>query len=212
MKQSLPSFDHVPFYAYLIRLNNLSVGSIQKISVSSDRQEVQTIREIGNSRGAEIKEFTWGGVNTTIDIERIELYSSSLMQALGYPLFYNLEDFNFTFDIQELVLKSTGDPYLKNITSIKRPNEDYARNSGDGPNGRRFLNNGAALDQAVVTRGTQLIEPDNQLVRNITYKDCIPTRWTKTVDRGTLHVIETMQVRCRTIKVISYAGSWNPEG
>lgn len=181
-RRSLPYFDHVPFYAYLIRLNNLSVGSIQKITVNSDRQEVQTIREVGNSRGAEIKEFTWGGVNTTIDIERIELYSSSLMQALGYSLFYSLEDFNFTFDIQELVMKSSGD---------------------SNPYRFGYLPLAPTLEEA---------QEGNSLVRNITYKDCIPTRWTKTVDRGTIQVIETMQVRCRTIKVVSYSGSWNPEG
>lgn len=208
-RQSLPYFDHVPFYAYLIRLNNLNVGSIQKISVNSDRQEVQTIREIGNSRGAEIKEFTWGGVNTTIDIERIELYSSSLMQALGYPLFYSLEDFNFTFDIQELVMKADGDPKIKEHMSIKSPREDYSREPGKGDSGRQPL---VGRSDVSVTRWSELEQASTSLVRNITYKDCIPVRWTKTVDRGTLHVIETMQVRCRKIKVISYAGSWNPEG
>lgn len=179
---SLPSFKSVPFYAYLIRLNNINVGSIQKITVNSDRQEVQRIREIGNSRGAEVKEFTWGGVNTTIDIERIELYSSSLMQALGYPLFYSLEDFNFTFDIQELILKA---------------NEDQ--------NPRRFgyLPLAPTLEE---------VQTGNSLIRNITYKDCIPTRWSKTVDRGTLQVVETMQVFCRKIKMVSYSGTWNPAG
>jgi len=184
---SLPYVKHVPFYAYLMRLNNISVGSIQKITINSDRQNVQTIREIGNSRGAEIKEFTWGGVDTTIDIERIELYSSSLMQALGYSLFYSLEDFNFTFDIQEFVYKADNDPgTVDAYVDLGQDELSHIRT----PSG----------------------EVNNSLIRSVTYKDCIPIKWAKTIDKGTIHVIETMQARCRKIKMMSYSGTWSPEG
>jgi len=185
-RTSLPYFKHIPFYAYLIRLNNLNVGSIQKITVTSDRQAVERIRELGNSRGAEVKEFVWGGVNITIDIERVELYAASLMQSLGYPGFYSLEDFNLTFDIQELVYKAN-----------KRPAMD-------------------AYDITYTSEGANVsipTAPTDSLVRSITYKDCLPTRWTKTVDKGSIQVVESMQVFCRKIKVTSFNyGGYNPEG
>jgi hypothetical protein len=185
----LPYFDHVPFYAYLIRINNNTVGSIQKVSINSERQEVQRIREIGNSRGAEIKEFVWGGVNTTLDLERIEMYSSSLMGVLGYKGFYSLEDFNFTFDIQELIYKAPQDrnpAFNGSPISINKLSEGFSSNISD-------------------------ISRSSSLLRNISYKDCIPTRWTKTIDRNTVQVIETMQVYCRKIKVTSYSANFNPE-
>jgi hypothetical protein len=47
--------------------------------------------------------------------------------------------------------------------------------------------------------------------RCITYKDCLPVKWSKTVDKSTIQLVENMQVVCRTIKVSSYSGVFNPE-
>jgi hypothetical protein len=38
---------------------------------------------------------------------------------------------------------------------------------------------------------------DATLLRTITYLNCVPTSYTKTIDRGTIHVMEEMTVECR---------------
>lgn len=97
---SAPNTTHSVFYSHSISINGLIIGSFEKMSVREARQGVERIREILFSRGAQVKEIVWGGVDITIDLSRVEMYQRAVFEAMGVNIF-TLEDLNQPLLIQE---------------------------------------------------------------------------------------------------------------
>jgi hypothetical protein len=102
----LPKTQHSVFYSYSIVINNVAVGSFEKFSVSFTRAH-ERIREILFGRGAQTKEMLWSTTDISIDIDHVELYTESMLQALGFQLF-TIEDLNQTVNVVE-VMRIPGD-------------------------------------------------------------------------------------------------------
>jgi len=96
----VPNTMHTVWYAHSIHVNGVEIGSFQRLSIKQSR-DTERIREILYSRGAEVKEIVWGGVNITLDITRVEMYNKQIFQAFGLE-FFSLEDFNQPVDITEM--------------------------------------------------------------------------------------------------------------
>ena len=91
---------HTVFYAHTLSLNGNTIGSFGKYSTSSSRTN-ERIREIKNSTGPEVVEIVWGGTEITVELSRVEIYSSNLFQAMGFQIF-TLEDLNQPINIIEM--------------------------------------------------------------------------------------------------------------
>ncbi len=79
---SVPETQASVFYAYTITINNEEVGTLEKFSSKSTRS-VERIREVLFSRGPETREIVWGGTDTSVDIDKVELYQKSLLELVG---------------------------------------------------------------------------------------------------------------------------------
>lgn len=97
---SVPNTAHSVFYAYSIHVNGYEIGSLERFGSSSSRT-VERIREILFSRGPEVKEIVWGGTDTSVNLSRVELYTSGMLEAFGQEI-YALEDFNTPVNITEI--------------------------------------------------------------------------------------------------------------
>lgn len=97
---SVPNTAHSVFYAYSIHVNGYEIGSLERFGSSSTRT-VERIREVLFSRGPEVKEIVWGGTDTTVNLSRVELYATSMLEAFGQEIFA-LEDFNTPVNITEI--------------------------------------------------------------------------------------------------------------
>jgi len=100
---SLPNTQHSVFYSYAITLpgREKAIGSFEKFSASFTRAH-ERIREVFFSRGAQTKEIVWSTTDIQVSIDHVELYTESVLQALGFPI-YTIEDLNTTLDIQEFM-------------------------------------------------------------------------------------------------------------
>jgi len=96
----VPNTQHTVFYAHSIHVNGIEIGSFQRMSIRQSRT-TERIRELLFSRGPEVKEIVWGGVDITIDVNRVELYNKAMLQAFGFEI-YSLEDFNQAVNITEM--------------------------------------------------------------------------------------------------------------
>lgn len=98
---SAPNTAHSVFYAHSIHVNGIEIGSFEKLSIREARQGVERIREILFSRGPEVKEIVWGGVDISLDLSRVEMYNRAVLEAFGFDIF-SLEDFNQVVNIMEM--------------------------------------------------------------------------------------------------------------
>ena len=98
---AVPETQASVFYAYTITIDNVEIGTLEKFSSKSTRT-VERIREVLFSRGPETREIVWGGTDTSVDVEKVELYKESLLEAVGRDI-HTLEDFTFTVDILEVM-------------------------------------------------------------------------------------------------------------
>lgn len=103
---SIPETQASVFYAYSISIKGKEIGTLEKFSSKSTRA-TESIREIMFSRGPEIFEIVWGGTDTTIDLERVELYQNSLLEVVGNEI-HTLEAFTFPVDITEIMQLPAG--------------------------------------------------------------------------------------------------------
>jgi hypothetical protein len=103
---SVPETQASVFYAYTITINNEEIGTLEKFSSKSTRN-VERIREVLFSRGPETKEIVWGGTDTSVDIEKVELYQKSLLELVGREI-HTLEDFTFPVNIVEIMQLPAG--------------------------------------------------------------------------------------------------------
>jgi hypothetical protein len=174
MTLQFPSFSHTVFYAYLIKVNGNLVGSIQKMSIRGERGH-ERIGEINyngvGEQGLQYKDILTGYEDITIDLEHIEFYTMSFMQAIANASNYtSLSTFNFAFDIEEYLYGQKGHQALPGVAAIPSP-------------------------LPVVQPGTPPAT-SAKLLRTITYVNCVPTSYSKSIDRGTIHIAETMTVAC----------------
>jgi hypothetical protein len=146
--------------------NGFEIGSCESFSASSSRTS-ERIREVLFKRGAETKEIVWGGTDTNITLNRVELYDTSVLMAFGYQIF-SLEDMLFPIDISEIMQIPAKTP-----------------STGEPPSGV----NG---------------------VRVLTYKDAVATAWGKTIDQGTVRIVETMTFEVRVVRGRQLTGSTVP--
>jgi len=98
---AVPNTAHSVFYAYSIHVNGVEIGSLENISETSTRT-VERIREVMFSRGAEVKEIVWGGTDTSVTMNRVELYNNAILESFGVEIFA-LEDFTFPVNITEIM-------------------------------------------------------------------------------------------------------------
>jgi hypothetical protein len=98
---SLPNTSHSVFYSYAITLPGQAegIGSFEKFSVSFTRAH-ERIREVLFKRGAQTNEIVWSTTDIQVSIDHVELYNTSMLQALGFQI-YTIEELNTTLDIQE---------------------------------------------------------------------------------------------------------------
>lgn len=164
-----PAFGHSVFYAYLIKVNDKEVGSIQKLNVRESRDQ-ERIGEIKyNSSGLDWKEILWGYTSPTLDLSHVEFYTTSFLQAIGGDKnFISLAKFNFSFDIDEIQYGHTS----LGVSPTATP---------------------AAINNAASPPG------DAAILRTIKYQNCVPTSYSKAIDRGTIHVAEDMTVECTRV-------------
>ena len=141
---AVPNTQHSVFYAYSLHINGSEIGSFENFSSDSTRTH-ERIREVLFSRGPETKEIVWGGTDTNVTLNRVELYQKSVLEAIGNNIL-TLEDFIFPVNITEVMVKPDG--------------------------GKRIL----------------------------TYKDSVATRWGKSMDTGTVRVVESMSFEVRTVR------------
>lgn len=97
---SAPNTQHSVFYTHAIHVNGIQIGSFEKLSIREARQGVERIREILFSRGPEVKDIVWGGVDISLDLSRVEIYNEAMLEAFGFEIF-SLEDFNQVVNITE---------------------------------------------------------------------------------------------------------------
>lgn len=162
----LPNFGHSVFYAYLIKINNIEVGSIQKLTVRGSREQYRVGEVKYSANGLKWREILWGYESITLDLSHIEFYHTSFLQAIGADAGYvSLQRFNFAFDINEIQYGQQG--------SSVTPTAPY-----------------------MIGNNTTIPVADATLLRTITYKACVPTSYSKTIDRGTIHITEDMTVEC----------------
>jgi hypothetical protein len=166
---SLPSHGHSVFYAYVIEINGNYIGSIQKVSIAGSRDQ-QRIGEIYYNRQLEWREILWGYESVTLDLSHVEFYTNSFLQSIGGEGIVSLEYMNFSFNIVEM-------QYCHSQSSVLANQTVFAP--------------GTAQDR---TEAESAI-----LQRTISYNKCVPTSYTKTIDRGTVHVVEDMKVECTSV-------------
>lgn len=99
---AVPNTQHSVFYAYSIHINGVEIGSLESFAPTSNRQGVERIREVLFSRGPEVKEIVWGGVDTSITCNRVEYYEKSFLEAFGVSI-HTLEDLTFPVNITEIM-------------------------------------------------------------------------------------------------------------
>jgi hypothetical protein len=99
-RTGVPNTQATVFYSHVILVNGIDIGIVQKVAISQTRT-AERIREIHASRGPAVREIVWCGTDTTVTLDRVELYTIPLLTALGLTNIYNLDDVNFTFDILE---------------------------------------------------------------------------------------------------------------
>jgi hypothetical protein len=167
----LPQFGHSVFYAYLIEVNKLNIGSIQKMSVKSDRT-TERIGEINYNNGLAWKDILWGYESVTIDLSHIEFYQQSFLQLFSANAVASLTEMNFAFDIIEYQF---------------------------GNNAVLPVNGQAATGPAAPVTGATI------QFRSITYAGCVPKSFSRTIDRGTIQIVEEMSVECRSVTVANVA-------
>jgi len=166
----MPQFGHSVFYAYIISINGQEVGSIQKLNIKGARDSSRIGEVKYQAEGLKWKEILWGYESVTLDLSHIEFYHTSFIQAIGADVGYvSLSKFNFAFEINEFQYGQAG--------SAVQP--------GDKP-------------YIIGNNGTQPSDAAG-LLRTITYNRCVPTSYSKTIDRGTIHVVEDMTVECTNV-------------
>lgn len=169
----LPHFGHTVFYAYIIQLNGKPVGSVQKLNIRGSRESSRIGEVKYDKNGLAWKEILWGYESVTIDLSHIEFYTTSFLQAIGGATDYiSLSTFNFAFDIEEI-------QYGHSASGV----------SPSAPTNILGTNNTVPTEDATI-------------LRTIRYERCVPTSYSKAIDRGTIHVAEDMTVECTSTKFV----------
>jgi hypothetical protein len=102
----LPDIPHSVFYAYTISVGTMEIGSFEKFSQKSTRT-VERIREIYYNTGAKVIDMVWGGTDITLELSRVELYETALIELFGAT--GGLEYINTKVDVHEAQINpSTG--------------------------------------------------------------------------------------------------------
>lgn len=166
-----PNFGHSVFYAYIISLNGKEVGSIQKLNIRESRDQERIGEVKYRAEGLDWKEILWGYTSPTLDLSHVEFYNTSFLQAIGGDVNYiSISKFNFSFDIYEY--------QYGHSTLATQPNAEPP-----------------------VAGGNSNTQPSANatLLRTIKYEACVPTSYSKAIDRGTIHVAEDMTVECTRV-------------
>ena len=121
--RALPNTQHSVFYSYAITINNKQVGSFEKFSSSFSRT-AERIREVYFSRGAQTKEIIWAGTDIQVSIDHVELYQTSILQALGFQI-YTIEDLNQTIHIHEMMFIPNNPMQSANTEDPGSNNSEY---------------------------------------------------------------------------------------
>jgi hypothetical protein len=100
-QESAVETDHSVWYSYSLQFNGVAIGSFERFSARSTRN-VERIREILFSRGAEVVEMVPGGTDHSVDLSYVELYQDSLIEVIGGPIF-TIEDMTFPITIVEVM-------------------------------------------------------------------------------------------------------------
>jgi len=95
----------VVYYAYDVKIDGKNVGTLQNFSPTSNRA-LERIREIAHS-AVDTIEITPGRTDSSITIEKLELYNKSLIEALGYDP-SGVADLESSFDIIEVMHRPDG--------------------------------------------------------------------------------------------------------
>jgi len=81
----IPNTQSVVSYAYEIKSNGVSIGTLQGFNPSANRT-VERVREISNTLEDTV-EIVPGRSEFKITIDRIETYNKNVIKALGYNIF-----------------------------------------------------------------------------------------------------------------------------
>ena len=93
------------FYSYEVKVNGQKVGTLQSFSPSSTR-DLERIREIAYS-DIDTLEIVPGRTEHQLQIDKIELYTKSLIEALGYePV--SISDLSHSLTIVETMHRPDG--------------------------------------------------------------------------------------------------------
>lgn len=95
----LPNVRSAVWWAYTISVNGLAIGSLQNFAPTSTKT-IERVREILFDSGNKVVDIVPGLTDITATLERIQLFSSNLFQAIGRDL-VTIEDMNDPFDILE---------------------------------------------------------------------------------------------------------------
>lgn len=169
----LPHFGHTVFYAYIIQLNGKPIGSIQKLNIRGSRDQERIGEVKYNSAGLDWKEILWGYESVTLDLSHIEFYTTSFLQALGGAIDY-ISLSRFNFAFD--------------IDEIQ-----YGHPPGVSP----------TKAGSIVGVNSTVPSEDAEILRHIRYERCVPTSYSKAIDRGTIHVAEDMTVECTKVTLVS---------
>jgi len=97
---------HTTWYSYAIAVDGNTIGSFARFGASSTRT-VERIRHILQSDGPAVIDMVWGGTDTKITIEYVQLFQKNIFEQMGFNV-YSLEDLTFAFDIVEVCTPPAG--------------------------------------------------------------------------------------------------------
>jgi len=121
---ALPNTQHSVFYSYAVTVGSgAQIGSFEKFSSTFSRT-AERIREVYFSRGAQTKEIVWAGTDIQVSIDHVELYQTSILQALGFQI-YTIEDLNQTLHIHEMMFIPNSPVQSSNTEDPGSANTEY---------------------------------------------------------------------------------------
>ena len=101
MSTQIPHTKTVVSYAYTITANGTSLGTLQGFNPSSTRA-LERVRELRNEID-DMVEIVPGRSEFTIQIDKLEMYSENVLQALGFSDFEDISKLRTPIQIVETI-------------------------------------------------------------------------------------------------------------
>jgi len=131
---ALPLTPHTVFYAYSITVYSRGaqreIGSFEKFGQRSTRT-VERIRQVMYSTGARVVDMVWGGTDITLELNRVELYTKSLVEEFGFSTPVSLEHWNSFVNINEVTVRASTKK-LRTLTFTNCVASDFSKDIDTG--------------------------------------------------------------------------------